>query len=467
VQVERPVPLVRARRRYQSGRIVSRRLWIPVWDALAAGLLLALAHDGARVPQTAAEVGSSLTCALAAPIALAAAGQYDADVVAPGRRLRTASNLALVASLTLVAGLTLPGEPSVTSARRIALAVVCLAFFWLIARWITSPATRNQRTLVVGSGVAARRVAELARTNGENGIEVVGLLDDDALPQPDGSPPLLGGLDDVEMVLRDHSIDRVIVAFTRRGDAGLVDLVRLCDSHRVAIDVVPRLFDVIRPSGSLLGGLVLTDATPSRPGRHTLATKRAFDLLGSLAMLIVCAPIMLLIAAHLRLISRGPVFYRQQRIGRAGQSFDLLKFRTMRAVATPSSSALSDGRAIGTLVAEIKDTSQDLVPLGGWLRRTSLDELPQAFCILMGHMSLVGPRPLRPFEVAALEDWELERLQVRPGLTGLWQVLGRSDARWDERMRLDYMYARHWSLGWDIRILTRTVPAVLRQRGAR
>jgi exopolysaccharide biosynthesis polyprenyl glycosylphosphotransferase len=405
-------------------------------------------------------------CALIAPAALAATGEYDDDVVAPGRRLRAAGSLALVASLTVVAALALPGEPAPASERRIVVSIACLAAVWLAARAAVAPATFTQRALIVGSGLAARRITELARLNTENGIEVVGLLDDDALPQPEGSPPVLGGLGDIHAVLSEHAIDRVIVAFTRCNDAGLVDLVRLCDRHRVAIDVVPRLFDVIRPKGPTLGGLALADATPSRPGRSTLAAKRFFDVAASLVLLIVLAPAMLLIALHLRLVARGPVLFRQQRVGLDGRSFGLLKFRTMGERADLSSGTELEC-PIGARVAELKHASQKLVPLGGWLRRTSLDELPQLFCILAGEMSLVGPRPLRPFEVAELEGWELERLHVRPGLTGLWQVLGRSDAAWDERMRLDYMYARHWSLSWDLRILARSVPAVLRQRGAR
>jgi lipopolysaccharide/colanic/teichoic acid biosynthesis glycosyltransferase len=145
----------------------------------------------------------------------------------------------------------------------------------------------------------------------------------------------------------------------------------------------------------------------------------------------------------------------------------VLKFRTMVIGGDAPQVAPPGSTGIAALVTAIKTAPQPLVPLGAWLRRTSLDELPQLWCVLTGRMSLVGPRPLREFEVAALEHWELERLSLRPGLTGLWQVLGRSDAAWAERMRLDYMYARHWSLGLDIRILARTVPAVLRQRGAR
>jgi exopolysaccharide biosynthesis polyprenyl glycosylphosphotransferase len=465
VQVEPAVPVSASLPARSSGARSNASL-VPLSDALAVCLGVTIAHRGFQVPMTTADFAALAFCGLAAPVGLAALGQYESDVVAPGNRLRSAVDLLLVAALTLVLGLALPGGPAFAGMRTLALAAIGVAGVWILARCVTAPAVVPQRTLVVGSGESARRVTDLARMHGENGLEVVGLLDDDALPQAAGGVPVLGGLADVESVLRQHRIDRVIVTFTRAGDSELVELVRLCDSHSVAIDVVPRLFDVIRPNGSLLGGLALSSATRSRHGWPTHAAKRAVDVLAPLGLLVLFAPALVCIAAYLKLTSRGPVIYRQERIGKDGRPFEVLKFRTMAIQGEAPPAPVSGSAGIGALVSDIKGAHRPLVPLGAWLRRTSLDELPQLWCVLTGRMSLVGPRPLRPFEVAALETWELERLAVRPGLTGLWQVLGRSDAPWDERMRLDYLYARHWSLGLDIRILARTLPAVVRQRGA-
>ncbi len=181
--------------------------------------------------------------------------------------------------------------------------------------------------------------------------------------------------------------------------------------------------------------------------------------------LIVCAPVMAAIVIAAWITDPGPVLFWQERVGRGGQSFQLPKFRTM-AVATAEGPIETDSLGIADLVERMKNEEKDLTPMGGWLRRTSLDELPQLWCLFTGKMSFVGPRPLRPFEVDALDNWQRERLILRPGITGLWQVLGRSDTSWEERMRLDNLYTRHWSIAFDVRIMLRTVPTVLRRRGA-
>jgi lipopolysaccharide/colanic/teichoic acid biosynthesis glycosyltransferase len=180
---------------------------------------------------------------------------------------------------------------------------------------------------------------------------------------------------------------------------------------------------------------------------------------------VLAAPLMALTAVLIWLSEPGPVLFRQERIGKDGAPFQVLKFRTMRSV--PDEPVDPSPARIVALVEELKAADSEVTPLGRFLRRASLDELPQLLCVLRGTMSLVGPRPLRAYEVACLDEWQRERLAFRPGVTGFWQVLGRSDTGWDERMRLDYLYARHWSLALDIRILLRTVPAVLLRRGAR
>jgi lipopolysaccharide/colanic/teichoic acid biosynthesis glycosyltransferase len=183
-------------------------------------------------------------------------------------------------------------------------------------------------------------------------------------------------------------------------------------------------------------------------------------------LLLVLSPLILAIAIAIKLEDGGSVLFAQERIGRDGRAFRLWKFRTMEVATVGAVPVQVVGMTIAAAVARLKTPTAEMTRVGHWLRRSSLDELPQLWSIICGEMSLVGPRPLRDFEVAALSGWELERMRVLPGLSGLWQVLGRSDTPWDERMKLDYLYARHGSLALDFRILLRTIPAVLSARGA-
>jgi lipopolysaccharide/colanic/teichoic acid biosynthesis glycosyltransferase len=201
--------------------------------------------------------------------------------------------------------------------------------------------------------------------------------------------------------------------------------------------------------------------------------KRGIDVIGAALALVMALPVLIAVAVAVRSQDRGPILFRQRRVGQDGREFSILKFRTMRVDAdkldADNVAALRTGVAsIAETVAAIKDKGDPRVTrVGDFLRRTSLDELPQLWNVLRGDMSLVGPRPLRDFEVDSLSPWEQRRHSKRPGITGLWQVAGRSDVSWQERMHLDYTYVRHWSLSDDLEILARTVPAVLARDGAR
>ena len=194
------------------------------------------------------------------------------------------------------------------------------------------------------------------------------------------------------------------------------------------------------------------------------------DIVVSATMLTLTAPIMLAVAIAIRLDDGKPVLFRQTRIGRNGRPFEILKFRTMTQGADKQqvSELIDEGADAIAAVSDAMKRQSDawITPVGHFLRRTSLDELPQLWNVLRGDMSLVGPRPLRQYEVDALTDWEITRQEVRPGITGLWQILGRSDIRWNERMQLDYSYVRHWSFVKDVAILARTAAVVLARKGA-
>jgi exopolysaccharide biosynthesis polyprenyl glycosylphosphotransferase len=284
---------------------------------------------------------------------------------------------------------------------------------------------------------------------------------------------VLGSLRDLPGLCSTYEIDRVIVTFTTAPDAVLLDALRECARRDTRIQVVPRMFDMLGPQSSGLGNLGLVEVTRRRPVGVELAVKRSIDVVLSALALVALLPAMALIAIWIKLNDGGPILFSQERIGRGGRSFRIHKFRTMshgthRAEPAVHSDVLDGAAAIDSIVRSIKDAGElHVTTAGRFLRRTSLDELPQLWNVLRGEMSLVGPRPLRAFEVASLAPWQAPRQEVLPGLTGLWQVQGRSDVDWSERLQLDYSYAHSWSLATDLRILAETIPAVLKGRGAR
>lgn len=193
--------------------------------------------------------------------------------------------------------------------------------------------------------------------------------------------------------------------------------------------------------------------------------KRTIDVVGASVLLLLCLPVLLAIAILVKLSSPGPVLYRQDRVGRDGRTFAFLKFRTMIDGADLLRDELLDKNDCDGILFKMRSDPR-VTPIGRRLRRFSLDELPQLLHVLLGHMSLVGPRPPLPIEVETYDPVERRRLAVKPGLTGLWQVSGRSNLSWDESIELDLHYVDNWSLLLDLRILVRTMPAVVTARGA-
>jgi exopolysaccharide biosynthesis polyprenyl glycosylphosphotransferase len=199
-------------------------------------------------------------------------------------------------------------------------------------------------------------------------------------------------------------------------------------------------------------------------GSQALA-KRAFDLVLSVVGLLGLSPILLGTAIAVRISSRGPALYRQRRIGQRGRPFTMLKFRTMERDADTQVEELRLMHGVADVMFKLPDDPR-VTSIGRFLRRFSLDELPQLFNVLRGEMSLVGPRPPLPEEVAVYEDWQFDRLEVRPGITGLWQASGRSELSFEECVRLDLFYIENWSLAYDLYIIMKTIPALFSRRGA-
>lgn len=336
--------------------------------------------------------------------------------------------------------------------------------------WAHRVAPLRQRTVVVGSGLVADRLADRLDKHEEFGLEAIGLVDDD-VHTLNGTQrlPKLGSLEQLDEVLDECEVDRVIIAFSRASHQQLLSCIRTCREHRVAVDVVPRLFELLDGAQSMsqIGGLpVISIGAP--PLTHvSRVAKRALDIVGSALLLLLFSPILIAIAIAIKIDSRGPVFFRQERAGRGQTTFQLIKFRSMyRDADRRKRDFEAANEATDGVMFKIKRDPR-MTTVGRFLRRSSLDELPQLINVLLGDMSLVGPRPLILSESKhAAQTWHARRLDLRPGITGLWQVSGRSDLPFQEMIRFDYQYVSGWSLARDIEILLATIPVVISGRGA-
>jgi exopolysaccharide biosynthesis polyprenyl glycosylphosphotransferase len=331
--------------------------------------------------------------------------------------------------------------------------------------------TISKPTLIVGAGKIGAQVERRLREQPELGLEPVGYIDaypadDDKLPR---RVPILGGPDDLGPIAERTGAQHVVLAFlsSRGSDAKLVELVRQCDEIGLEVSLVPRLFEAINVRVNLehIGGMPIYRLRAVRPGGWQFAVKYVIDRMAAALLVLLLSPILLACALAVKLSSRGPVFYRQRRVGRDGRPFDLLKFRSMRgdgedAAADPSISVLLPGdTAPGGIEGDDRRTT-----VGRLLRRTSLDELPQLFNVLKGDMSIVGPRPERPQFVEMFErriERYDDRHRVKAGITGWAQVHGlRGKTSLSDRIELDNFYIENWSLWLDLKILVMTVGAV-------
>ena len=279
---------------------------------------------------------------------------------------------------------------------------------------------------------------------------------------------MLGSLKHLDAIVAKQRVDRVIVAFSRARHNDFLHIVRACADSGVKVNIVPRLFEVVSSRAVVddVEGIPLLDVANAELSRFNMAVKRVFDLIVGGLMCVVMLPFMAVVAVVIKLESPGPVFYRQQRMGRGGKPFWIFKFRSMHVGADEERLELAERQNdYDGPMFKLKEDPR-VTRVGGALRRWSIDELPQILNVMTGDMSLVGPRPLWVEEAKQCRGWTQKRLDITPGITGLWQVLGRSAIPFDEMVKLDYMYVTGWSLGWDIKLLLQTVPAVLGKRGA-
>jgi exopolysaccharide biosynthesis polyprenyl glycosylphosphotransferase len=331
------------------------------------------------------------------------------------------------------------------------------------------------RVIVVGAGQAGQRLMQWLLGQPQLGYQVVGFVDDGpadvdlaiATQRRVVRPLHLGTSSEVGEIVMRERIDEVIIALPPTAHEQMVWIMEQCRECDVEFKLVPDLFELAMDQVHIheIAGLPMIGLKAARISGWNFVVKRAMDLVISTAVIIGLSWLFLLFALLIKFDSDGPVFFKQERVGRNGRRFMCYKFRTMVRDAATQKTELQN--MYGDHPFFFKDKNDPRrTRVGKFLRRSSLDELPQFFNVFMGEMSFVGPRPGVPAEVSRYDEWHKDRLLVTPGLTGLWQVSGRSNLTFDEMVRLDLYYAEHWSPWLDIKIMLRTLPAVLTGRGA-
>jgi exopolysaccharide biosynthesis polyprenyl glycosylphosphotransferase len=326
-----------------------------------------------------------------------------------------------------------------------------------------------RNTLVLGAGEMGQTLVNKMLQDQGLGYRVAGFLDDDPIKigKHYHGVPVLGDLSQVKSNILKYMIVEVIIASTRIPAEKVLDIITECEKYGVEFKLVPGILELIasRVDVDELAGIPLLSVSEIRLKGLNAFIKRATDILLSATGIVALSPLLLVFAALVKLTSAGPVFFVQERIGREGKEFGMYKFRSM----------VKDADQLLTQIEHLSEVEGHLfkmkadprmTPLGRFMRRFSIDELPQLFNVFLGDMSLVGPRPPLSREVVKYNSWHMKRLRARPGITGLWQVSGRSLLPFEDMVRLDIYYIENWSLWMDAKLLLRTIPVVLLGSGA-
>jgi exopolysaccharide biosynthesis polyprenyl glycosylphosphotransferase len=464
-------PLAKPARRHLSDRWLAAPLALPILDFVA----LAIAFLAAHLVMGRDAEGDVAVAAfpLFGVLALYARGAY-----APRLRLtmldsfgQVAGSISVGAMCALGLGLVLrsgdPGSPLLLRTWLFGLVLLGISrvLYTLEQQRLRQKGVAARRTLIVGAGEVGARIARRLDETPAYGLRPIGFVDANppSAHAVGGRPaPVLGDPAELPDVVERLGVQHVILAFSEAPDRALLPLIRRCSAMGIGVSLVPRLFDSIndRVTYEPVGGLPMMTLRFTNPVGITFAIKHAIDRVVAALVIVAIAPVLAAIALAVKITSPGPVFFSQRRVGRDGNVFKMLKFRTMSGEPAPDFLPPL-GFAPGGVEGVDRRT-----PIGRWLRRTSLDELPQLFNVLRGEMSLVGPRPERPEYVASfamdLARYD-ERHRVRAGITGLSQAHGlRGQSSIADRVELDNYYIEHWSLGMDLKILLMTLQAVLR-----
>jgi exopolysaccharide biosynthesis polyprenyl glycosylphosphotransferase len=323
----------------------------------------------------------------------------------------------------------------------------------------------RRRAVLVGSGKHIEDVHSALVDEVHAPVDMIGFIS--LTPRPDNGLRSLGLIEDLAAVLDRHRVQEVIIADPDFPEERAVDLVDQCHTRGVTVRIAPSTMEILVHRAEFVPGasVPLFELRPPVFDGFDYLIKRSFDFAVALVLIVVLSPLLIAIALGVFITSRGPVLYRSIRPGIGGEPFACFKFRTMRSDADQLQADLESHNEASGALFKIRHDPR-LTRFGRFLRRYSLDELPQLFNVVQGRMSLVGPRPLPQRDFDQLEDWHKKRYLVLPGVTGLWQVSGRSELDFDDLVRLDFLYLERWSVGLDLTILLKTIPAVLSREGA-
>ena len=323
----------------------------------------------------------------------------------------------------------------------------------------------RRRAVLVGTGPQIQAVAHALTTAGHSEIDPIGFVS--LTPLPGNGLKDLGRLEELEGHFETETIDEVVIADPAFPEEQAVELVDRCHRHGVRVRVAPSTMEILMDRVEFVPGqtVPLFELKPPVFEGVDFFVKRTFDVVVSALLLLFLSPLLAGIAALVALSSRGALIYRSMRPGIGGAPFACFKFRTMYRDADERQADLESLNEASGALFKIRDDPR-MTPIGRVMRRYSIDELPQLLNVLLGQMSLVGPRPLPQRDFDRLEDWHKKRYLVLPGITGLWQVSGRADLDFDDLVRLDFLYLERWSVFLDLSILLKTVPAVISRRGA-
>ncbi|MDH4139719.1 MAG: sugar transferase [Coriobacteriia bacterium] len=469
-------------------RITAIQMVVDLAMLVAAGLAASIVRFGTIAAGTtfenaAADLPFWQLTLIIAPIWLVflyAERLYDpgSTSVRPGELARVARALSfgLVALIMLTYVLKLQGLSRAWTLIAWAFGVVFVLLGRSVVRLIVtemrSRGRLTRRTLVVGSNAEAADVIRVLKGSPGSGLIAVGCLASSqaerlSLDFCTPEVPCLGAARELKDIVRGHKVDVAIIVSSAFDHDVLARMIAELRGTGVEINVSSGLFEVLTSRVLIreIGGVPLITVRGVSLSKRKLVTKRAFDLAVASSIVLLGSPAWILIALGIKITSPGPVFYKQQRVGRRGSRFGMYKFRSMVADADAQLKALqAENEASGPLF-KMKDDPR-VTSIGKWMRKFSIDEFPQLINVLKGEMSLVGPRPPLLGEAEEYTERHWRRMEVLPGMTGLWQVSGRSRLTFDEMVRLDLFYIENWSVSLDLQLMARTVPAVLFARGA-
>ena len=338
-----------------------------------------------------------------------------------------------------------------------------------IKRWASSIGVGSKRVLIIGAGEMGQTLALKLKTDRSLGGIPVGYLDDnrEKLNKKFNDVSVLGEVSKAKQIISEHGINEIVFASTSLPYQRILDIITECEVLNVSFKIVPGILELIASRVNIeeVGGIPLITVTEIGLTGFNAFVKRTIDLISSALLLAALSPIFFLIAAMIKIDSKGPVFFGQARVGKDGRPFKMFKFRSMIKDAEAMIPDLEKFSETEGHIFKIKDDPR-MTRVGKWIRRLSVDEWPQLINVFKGDMSLIGPRPPLPREVEKYSPWHKKRLRIAPGISGLWQVSGRSLLPFEDMVRLDIYYIENWSLWLDIKLLFRTIPVVITGSGA-